>query len=169
MTDEKKTYHSPIEDALNISPGTTELPSSYYNREQSSAKGELVSKDDEEVPDFDDEYNDQHAKVKDDLQQIFTNAMAAFEEQQALIHQIDPKLAARNAEVAAQYLKIALDSTSERRKVKDDREKLKQSKRKGRGSGEGGINMENSQAVFVGDRNELFKLMKDLKKGQDEE
>lgn len=46
------------------------------------------------------------------IQNVYTSAMEVFRNQIELVQMIDPKYAARNAEVAAQFLKIALDAAN---------------------------------------------------------
>jgi len=102
-----------------------------------------------EGPKDDEEDLNISAKIDD----VYDKAIGAFEEQTAYIQVIDPRYAARNAEVAAQYLKIALDAAATRANVKRDK----------RRSGAGFIPFANNgtgnQNVIVADRNELLRIM----------
>jgi hypothetical protein len=52
---------------------------------------------------------------------VFEQAMGAYELQTSYLEVIEPRYAARNAEVAAQYLNIALQAANSRARVKTDR------------------------------------------------
>lgn len=86
------------------------------------------------------------------IDDVYDKAIGAFEEQTAYIQVIEPRYAARNAEVAAQYLKIALDAASVRANVKRD-------KRKSAGFIPFANNGSGNQNVIVADRNELLKMI----------
>jgi hypothetical protein len=64
--------------------------------------------------------------VEKRIDEVYDAAMDAFQNQSAFIEVIDPKFAARNAEVAANYLNIALNAASTRAKVKTDRKRANQ-------------------------------------------
>ena len=51
-------------------------------------------------------------------------ALEAFENQQEESDVIDPKYRARNAEVAVQYLKTALEAAREKRQMKEHKDKV---------------------------------------------
>jgi hypothetical protein len=51
-------------------------------------------------------------EMKGQMQLVLDHAMGAFEAQNMISQTVDPKFAARNAEVAAQFLKIALDAAN---------------------------------------------------------
>ena len=78
--------------------------------------------------------------------EIYEKALEAFKDQMELSSMVDPKYAARNAEVAAIYLKLALDAvnTAHKREV----EKSKPAK----GGTAGTIN----NTMIVADRNEIL-------------
>ena len=54
---------------------------------------------------------------------VYTAAIDAFNQQTAYTEIIEPRYAARNAEVAANYLTIALNAAATRARVKGDRKK----------------------------------------------
>jgi len=70
-----------------------------------------------DVKDEDDEL------VEERLDQVYDAAMDAFETQNGFTEIIDPKYAARNAEVSANFLNIALNAAATRAKVKVDRKR----------------------------------------------
>lgn len=57
------------------------------------------------------------------IDEVYDAAIGAFNNQTAYMEVIEPRYAARNAEVAANYLNIALNAASVRAKVKGDRRK----------------------------------------------
>lgn len=64
--------------------------------------------------------------VEERIDKVYDVAMEAFNNQSAYLEVIDPKFAARNAEVAANYLNIALQAANSRAKVKTDRKRANQ-------------------------------------------
>jgi hypothetical protein len=57
---------------------------------------------------------------------VYTAALDAYNNQTAYCDIIEPRYAARNAEVAAQYLNIALNAAATRARVKGDRKRSEQ-------------------------------------------
>jgi hypothetical protein len=96
-------------------------------------------------------------EISTKIDDVYDKAIGAFEEQTAYIQVIEPRYAARNAEVAAQYLKIALDAAVTRANVKRD-------KRKSAGFIPFANTGSGNQNVIVADRNELLKMMNANKK-----
>lgn len=62
------------------------------------------------------------------LETIHASAVEAFEKQSRLSQEVDPKFSARNAEVAAQYLNIALNAVNSRVDAKNKRQKIRLAK-----------------------------------------
>lgn len=60
------------------------------------------------------------------IDQVYDSAMEAFQTQQSYLEIIEPRYAARNAEVAANYLNIALQAANSRARVKTDRKRANQ-------------------------------------------
>lgn len=91
-------------------------------------------------------------EISSKIDSVYDKAIDAFDEQSAYIQVIEPRYAARNAEVAAGFLKIALDAVATRANVKRDKKKNAQFiPFNNTGSG--------NQNVIVADRNELLKMM----------
>lgn len=88
-------------------------------------------------------------KIDGQIDVIHGAAMTAFEAQSRLAQEVDPKFAARNAEVAAQYLKIALDAVGTRVDTKYKRNKLRLEQN------QGPRQVQNN--LIVADRNDLLK------------
>lgn len=82
---------------------------------QQTTEGELapvtVEKDDEDV------------EIDRKIDDVYTNAVDTFQQQMQYAEIVEPRYAARNAEVAATYLNIALNAVSVRAKVKSERKK----------------------------------------------
>ena len=55
---------------------------------------------------------------------VYEMAIDAYNQQTAMVEIIDPKFAARNAEVAANFLNIALNAATAKAKIKTDRKKI---------------------------------------------
>lgn len=70
-----------------------------------------VEKDEEDV--------DTDAKIDE----VYTVAMQTFTDQMSYIESIDPRYAARTAEVAATYLSLALSAANSKAKIKTDRKR----------------------------------------------
>ena len=87
------------------------------------------------------------------LETIHNSAMGAFEQQARLAQEVDPRFSARNAEVAAQYLNIALNSVNSRVDAKFKRNKIKLAK-----DGAGSPTTVN-QNIIVADRNAVLRAL----------
>lgn len=96
--------------------------------------------------------DDEDKAISAKIDDVYDKAIDAFEEQTAYTQVIEPRYAARNAEVAANYLKIALDAASTRAKVKEGKNKSQPFIP---------FNNQNSgtQNIVVADRNDLLKMM----------
>lgn len=91
--------------------------------------------------------------VEQRIDEVFTAAMEAFQTQNAYLEIIEPRYAARSAEVAANYLNIALSAANSRAKVKTDRKRANQTFIP---HGNGGKNTTN---VIVANREEILKMI----------
>ena len=109
--DKKEMVH-PLEQFFNIEPAVLQQPDPGYQMvevEKQSAVPEVV-KDEEDV------------KIDKKIDDIYDAAMSAFQLQSAYTEIVEPRYAARNAEVAANYLNIALNAATSRARVKTDRQ-----------------------------------------------
>lgn len=144
----------PLESVFNIQPGTTPLSTAsatVSNEMLDPATGEIVARKTEGVTsdEIAKEERIEDLKIDGQIDAIHGAAMSAFEAQNRLAQEVDPKFAARNAEVAAQYLKIALDSVGTRVDTKFKRAKIRVD------SNAGPRQVQNN--LIVADRNELLK------------
>lgn len=69
------------------------------------------------------EKDEEDVAIDEKIDTVYQAAIDAFNTQTAYLEVIEPRYAARNAEVAANYLNIALSAASVRAKVKGDRKK----------------------------------------------
>lgn len=104
---EKEILH-PLEQVFDIEESTTVVP--YTER-----KTDLVAHE---------PYDNKDDELEGQLQELYDIALEAFEMQQEESDVIDPKYRARNAEVAVQYLKTALEAVREKRQLKEHKDKI---------------------------------------------
>ncbi len=110
----------PLESVFGMEDGTVDIGAEYGMVEQ--PKGELVQADGPPV----DHKDEDDVVIEQRIDEVYTNAMQAFQNQTAYMEIIEPRYAARNAEVAANYLNIALAAANSRAKVKTDRKRANQ-------------------------------------------
>ena len=134
---DKVEQHLPVADTL-VDPTTGEV----IVREM-EASTELISKE-ERIEDL---------QIDGKLNEVYDNAMTAFNSHAGVVDGADPKFAARNGEVAAQFLKIALDSTTAKVDAKYKRNKIRIAQ-----ASVGKPNQVQNN-VIVADRNALLKTM----------
>lgn len=103
---------------------------------------------------FKDTLDDEDLVIADQLQSVFDKAIAVFHSQQELTEIVDPKFAARNAEVAQQYLTTALNAVQLRAKIKADKDKSKLNASVG-----AIINGDVTNNTIVANRNDLIKML----------
>lgn len=104
---EKEIFH-PLEEVFDIEENTTVVP---YKQ----VKTDLVVHE---------PYDNKDEEIEEQLQELYDMALEAFENQQEESDVIDPKYRARNAEVAVQYLKTALEAAREKRQMKEHKDKV---------------------------------------------
>lgn len=107
---------NPLDDLFNTLPNDMEQDGEYIP----TSEGTLASLNGEEAPP---EKDEEDIEIDTKIDTVYTAAIDAFNNQTAYMEVIEPRYAARNAEVAANYLNIALNAASVRAKVKGDRRK----------------------------------------------
>ena len=93
-------------------------------------------------------------EINGKIDEIYGAAMDAYQNQTAFVEILEPRYAARNAEVAAGYLNTALNAVSLKAKVKNEKRKLS--------AGQAGFipyGNNTTNNVVVADRNQLLKMM----------
>lgn len=87
------------------------------------------------------------------LDEVYETALTTFQNQTAFTEIIEPRYAARNAEVAANYLNIALAAANSRAKVKSDRKRANQAFVPYTNGGK------TTNNLIIADRNEILKMI----------
>jgi hypothetical protein len=149
------TLTHPLETVFNIAPGSTKnLPAEYESQnlaEYTEIPAEVVAQDHkDDAEDID---------INDKIETIYEFALTAYENQTAFAEIAEPRYAARNAEVAAQYLNAALSAVALKSRNKSDKRKSKQFI-------PFNTNISNSNVV-VTDRNSIMQMIAEKKKMQE--
>lgn len=116
-------YPHPLEDVFGIEQNSTEsnIDTEYANVDQSLIPSPTVETLEAHiVPDVKD---DDDLATDKKIDEVYDAAMQTFSNQTAYIEIIEPRYAARTAEVAAQYLSIALNAATAKAKIKADRKR----------------------------------------------
>lgn len=150
---------SPLEALFDIEPGSTPSAVDFVEFNPSNEMidpetGEIIERPvDATAEQLKREERIEDLKIDGQLNTIHSSAMQAFYQQQGMAQQVDPKFSARNSEVAAQFLNIALSATTAKAKTKYDRQKIRlaQSMKDTPGT----VN----NNLIVADRNELLKSL----------
>lgn len=139
----------PLESVFNMGDDAMEIDDRYEMAEV--PKNALVEQPDGPPVDHKDEDD---VLVEKRIDEVYDAAMDAFSTQQGYLEVIEPRYAARNAEVAANYLNIALAAANSRAKVKTDRKRANQSfVPYANGGGKSTTN------IVIADRNEILKMV----------
>ena len=112
---------NPLDELFNTDPhsGDQDDESTEIQEYDQITEGELA-----EMAEPPREEKDEDDKVIDGrLDQIYDAALETFQQQTEYTQIIEPRYAARNAEVAATYLTIALNAVATKAKVKGDRKR----------------------------------------------
>lgn len=148
------THPSPFEQLFDLEPGSTEAlaPLQTTTNLVDPSTGEILDM----VPEPSNEELDKEARLEDmiivkQLDTIHARSMQAFEQQQAMSQEVDPKFSARNSEVAAQFLNIALSAVNSRSEAKYKRQKMALA------GAMGGKPTQVQNNLIVADRNTLLR------------
>lgn len=87
---------------------------------EDTTEGELAALS---SPEAEQEKDEEDVEIDKKIDTVYDSAINAFNNQTAYSEIIEPRYAARNAEVAAQYLNIALNAAATRARVKGERKK----------------------------------------------
>lgn len=107
---------NPLDELFNTEREDEQLPSE-YDEVTEGELAEMVAPPEGEEKDEDDKIIDER------IDAIYDAALETFQQQTEYTQIIEPRYAARNAEVAASYLTIALNAVATRAKVKGDRKR----------------------------------------------
>lgn len=162
IIDNEEPHEHPLEKVFNIEPGSSFVPAlPQLDDATERAKeifdptsGEFVQRSSVPVAaELDREERIEDLQIDTQLDTIHTSAMIAFEKSQRLVDEVDPKFAARNAEVAAQYLNIALNAVNSRVDAKFKRQKIRLAKEESPAP-----STVNNNVIFA-DRNDLLRQL----------
>lgn len=126
-----------MENVLDIEPGTTLV------EYQETPPGELVITSD---------YDKKDSEIEQQLEEIRTKALDAFDAQQDITETVEGKYAARSGEVAVQFLNTALQAIRDKSDLKQHKDKVAIK------SSENGPKTVNNNLI-VADRNEILKII----------
>lgn len=135
ITDKEREISHPLEEVFDIEENTTIVP-------YKEVKTDLVPYEPFDVKD---------EELESQLQDLYDMAIEAFENQQSESDTMEARFKARNAEVAAQYLKTALEAVREKRELKQHKDRIINKK------GPGTVNN------IILDRNEIIKMIQGVK------
>jgi len=179
MTD---TKNHPLEDLLDLDQGSTPPKSSIFDENApvsatntpSDEMGpdipieEFYEKDDSldaidqaiAVSPSEQFYDHIDKKVEQKYQEVYNYSLSAYSDQVQEAGLVEGRFRARNLEVAAQFLRIALDSAKDAGNQKANKDKVKVAEKKMAATGGGTVN----NNLFVGDRNDLLRALADAEK-----
>lgn len=109
----QKIYENPLDNLFEIEDVANRDDTDYEVAEVQSQPVEVV-KDEEDI--------DTDQKID----AVYDAALEAYQNQTAMVELLEPRYAARNAEVAATYLNIALQAATSKARVKNDRKRVGQ-------------------------------------------
>ena len=109
-------YVNPLDNLFDIDPAGRED----HNTLAPVTAGELAEM---ATPTAAPEKDAEDIEVDKKIDQVYDAALETFQNQMAYTEIIEPRYAARNAEVAASYLNIALQAAATRARVKGDRKR----------------------------------------------
>lgn len=152
MSTEKEPLHNPLEDVFNMEIGSAPLaPEVNYDNLANIASQVPATTEEPTAPPPDLKDDDDIATDKK-IDAVYDAAMTSFQEQTAYTQIIEPRYAARNAEVALQALSIALNAAGMKAKVKADRKRTNAAFIPfGNGN--------KTQANIVADRNDILSMI----------
>lgn len=161
MSDSKPP--NPLEKVFDIEPGSTPVFNDIHKTAATQVNdrasniidptsGEVVARSsDPALAEIDKEERLEDLHIDGQLESVHTSALVAFEKSSRMADEVDPRFAARNAEVAAQYLNIALNAVNSRVDAKFKRQKIRQSAIKA------GTPQTLNQTVIIADRNDILR------------
>lgn len=107
-------FENPLDNLFEIDDSLERDESDYEVATVQNAPTDPVEKDEEDV--------DTDKKID----AVYDAALEAYQNQTAMVELLEPRYAARNAEVAATYLNIALQAATSKARVKNDRKRVGQ-------------------------------------------
>lgn len=136
----------PLESVFNMGSDDFDIENNYDMIEQ--APGEVAVPEAAPV----DHKDEDDILIERRLDEVYDVALKTFQDQSAYTEIIEPRYAARNAEVAANYLNIALAAANSRAKVKSDRKRANQAFVPYTGG-------KTTNNIVIADRNQILKMI----------
>lgn len=143
-------FSHPLESVFGMAQDDFDIEKEYAMAETDPGAGAVAAELEAAPTDHKDEDD---ILVERRIDEVYTVAMATFTSQNEYIEIIDPKYAARSAEVAAQYLNIALAAANSRAKVKSDRKKTNAAFVPYNPGGK------TTNNIVIADRNQILKMI----------
>lgn len=150
----KDTFESPLESVFEITPGTTLLP-------HKNKRSDFVDTETGEITKIEEEpeitvgggitESELEGEAIAQINDVYTKAMEVYDDQAEMIQIIDPKFAARTAEVANQYLSTALTAIKLKTDILNQKRKMKN------GKNQVVENNTTNNNLIVGDRNDILR------------
>ena len=169
----KNTKNHPLEDLLEIESGSTPsnnrnpfMDDDFDNFDELEIDEEEFYKKDTSLDNIMDNapveefYDTIDKKNERKFQDVYNQAMEAFGQQVQEASLVEGRFRARNLEVAAQFLRLGLDSAKDAAHQKANKDKIKIAEKKA----VGGTNTQNN--FFIGDRNELMRKLAEVEGSQ---
>lgn len=114
---------NPLDDLFNIGPTEIEEDDEYVAMNEGDLESLRSNSTLQNIPS---EKDEEDIQIDNNIDTIYDAAISAFTTQTEYTEIIEPRYAARNAEVAAGYLNIALAAMAQKAKIKGDRKKQAQ-------------------------------------------
>lgn len=127
----------PMEAILDIEEGTTMVPTVQRTTEPAVTK----------------QYDEKDAEIDSQFQEVYDLSLEAFEFQSQEAELVEGKYKARNGEIAAQYLNIALNAAKDKATLKINKDKITLAEKKVTNANASTTNL------IVGDRNDILKTL----------
>jgi hypothetical protein len=148
-----KVKNHPLDEVFGMADNVMDLTPSIIDGEYDDDHYEAPPVIVQQPPTPDDDVD---KEIDADTKRIFDTAMLAYEDQTTQVEVVDPRYAARTAEVAAQYLSIALNSVALRAKTK--------AAKKASGAFVPYQNNVSGNNIIMADRNALLEALTERKK-----
>jgi hypothetical protein len=144
----------PLEDVFNIEEGSFnptsgvefDIEQEYGMTDVTQPSNVQPTEPQPDVKDADD------IETEKKIDEVYNSAISTFQNQIAYTEIIEPRYAARNAEVAATYLNIALAAATSKAKIKVERKKVNQFIPYANGG-------KTTNNIVVADRNDILKMI----------
>lgn len=144
----------PLETVLNIEEGEFFSNKEKFEETMSETLPAMVAPA-EVVPVEAPPKDEEDIAIDKNIDTVYDKALSAFNTQTEMVEIVDPRYSARTAEVAANYLNIALNAMAVKSKVKGERVRRGQA---GFVPYANGAKTVNNQLI-VADRNDILKMM----------